>query len=176
MHIRSCTVADLHAVTEIYADAVRHGLATFELEPPDATEIGRRHAAGVAAGFPWLVAEAEGIVLGYAYANAYRPRPAYRATVEDSVYIHTAHQGRGIGRRLLTELVAQCAALGFRQMVAVIGDTANAASLRLHESAGFAYAGTLRAVGYKHGQWVDTVLMQRSLGDGVRTPPSPLEG
>ena len=123
-------------------------------------------------GFPYRVAEAGGIVLGYAYAGPYRPRPAYGSTVEDSVYLAPAAQGRGIGRRLLADLVAAAEAAGFRQMVAVIGDSQNQASIRLHAALGFRLVGTLDNVGYKHGRWLDSVLMQRPLGDGAGSPPS----
>lgn len=159
------------AVTAIYAEAVTHGLATFELKPPDVAEMTRRRAALAAEGLPHLVAEFDGRIAGYAYAGAYRPRPAYRFAVEDSVYVDPGLRGRGVGRALLEGLIAACEALGKRQMVAVIGDKDNAGSIGLHAACGFAHAGLMRAVGWKHGRWVDVVLMQRALGAGEETPP-----
>jgi phosphinothricin acetyltransferase len=170
--LRDGTPSDVAAVTAIYAHAVRHGRASFELDPPDATEMARRRAALVAGDFPYLVAEIGGEVVGYAYAGAYRTRPAYAGTVENSVYVTPGLQARGIGGMLLARLVEEASARGFRQMVAVIGDSANTASVRLHERAGFRLVGTLAAVGWKHGVWLDTVLMQRPLGDGDRSPPA----
>lgn len=165
-----CTARHLPAITRIYADAVRHGSASFEIDPPTEAEMQRRWLALVEAGFPYLVALDGTQLLGYAYASAYRPRPAYGATVENSVYVDPACQGRGVGRQLMAALIEACTALGHRQMVAVIGDSANTASRRLHEGAGFRLVGTLRAVGFKHGRWLDTVLMQRPLGDGDTSP------
>ncbi|NVO13578.1 MAG: N-acetyltransferase family protein [Rhodoplanes sp.] len=170
--LRDCTPSDIAAVTAIYAHAVRHGRASFEVDPPDATEMARRRDAVLTGGFPYLVAEIGGAVVGYAYAGAYRSRPAYAGTVESSVYVTPRLQARGIGGALLAELVDEAAARGFRQMVAVIGDSANAASVRLHARAGFRLVGTLASVGWKHGVWLDTVLMQRPLGDGDRSPPA----
>jgi phosphinothricin acetyltransferase len=158
-------------ITAIYAHAVRHGRASFELEPPDKAEMERRRDALVGAGYPYLVAEVSGTVVGYAYAGAYRSRPAYGSTVESSVYVAAAHHGRGLGRLLLARLIEEAERRGFRQMVAVIGDSANLASIRLHESLGFAHVGTLRSVGWKHERWLDTVLMQRALGIGDSAPP-----
>ncbi|MBN9583270.1 MAG: N-acetyltransferase [Afipia sp.] len=169
--IRPAAPADIAAVTAIYAEAVRHGTATFELEAPDAGEMRRRYDALAADGFPYLVAEWDGRIAGYAYAGAYRPRPAYRFTVENSVYLDPAAQRRGIGLALLTELIARCEQQGFRQMIAVIGDAANAASIALHRRAGFAMIGTHPDVGFKFGRWLATVMMQRTLGDGGVTPP-----
>lgn len=169
--LRPSDAADIPAIAAIYAHAVLHGTASFELAPPDEAEMAARRAALLAAGYPYLVAEADGVVAGYAYASAYRPRPAYRDTVEGSVYVDPARHGRGVGRALLTGLIAAAASRGYRQMVAVIGDTANAPSIRLHEALGFRYVGTLRAVGWKHGRWLDTVLMQRALGPGDAGPP-----
>lgn len=169
--LRDCAVGDLPAVTAIYAEAVRHGRASFELEPPDLAEMTRRRAVLVAGGFPYLVAEIDGAVAGYAYAGPYRSRPAYAWTVENSVYVAPQLQGRGLGLALLTRLIEAATARGFRQMIAVIGDSANHASIRLHTRAGFAPVGVLRASGFKHGVWLDSVLMQRALGDGDRTPP-----
>lgn len=169
--IRSATPADIPAITEIYAEAVNHGTATFELEPPDAGEMRRRFDDLHRGGFPYLVAEADGRIAGYAYAGLYRARPAYRFTVENSVYLTPATHRRGIGLALLTELIAQCEARGYRQMVAVIGDSANAASIGVHARAGFEMTGTLRHVGFKFGRWLDTVLMQRALGEGGSSTP-----
>ncbi|NNG05723.1 MAG: N-acetyltransferase [Inquilinus sp.] len=156
-------------VAAIYRHHVRHGTASFELEPPDEREIARRHGEVAGIGMPYLVAELAGEVAGFAYAAPFRPRPAYDGTVEDSVYVAPACQGRGIGRALLGELIARSTALGKRQMIAAIGDGANAGSIALHEALGFRHAGTLRSVGFKHGQWRDVVLMQRPLGDGDTT-------
>jgi L-amino acid N-acyltransferase YncA len=164
--IRPSRPGDLAALCAIYAHHVRHGLATFEEAPPDVAELGRRRAELLARGLPHLVAELDGVVVGYAYAGPYRPRPAYRHTVEDSVYIAPGHLGRGAGRALLAQLIAACAAAGYRQMVAVIGDSANAPSIGLHAALGFRQVGVLRSVGFKLGRWVDTVLMQRPLGPG----------
>ncbi|MFD2183373.1 GNAT family N-acetyltransferase [Rhodoplanes azumiensis] len=170
--LRDCAAGDLPAVTAIYAEAVRHGRASFELEPPDLAEMTRRRDALVAGGFPYLVAEIDGTIAGYAYAGPYRSRPAYAWTVENSVYVAPPMQGRGLGLALLTRLIDAATAHGFRQMIAVIGDSANHASIRLHTRAGFAPVGVLRASGFKHGVWLDSVLMQRALGDGDRTPPA----
>lgn len=169
--IRPVQDGDLPAIRAIYAHAVETGLASFELDPPDLAEMTRRRDAILAGGYPYRVAEREGRVLGYAYAGPYRTRPAYRHTVENSVYVAEEARGLGVGRRLLAALVADCAARGFRQMIAVIGDSGNAASIALHRAAGFAMIGTLPAVGHKFGRWVDSVLMQRPLGPGETTPP-----
>ena len=169
--VRPSVDADIPALTAIYAHAVIHGTASFELEPPSEAEMARRRAALLADGYPYLVAEAGGGVAGYAYAGAYRTRPAYRSTVEDSVYVAPALQGAGTGRALLGALIQACEVRGFRQMVAVIGDSASEGSRRLHEALGFRLVGTLQAVGYKHGRWLDSVLMQRALGTGATSPP-----
>ncbi len=169
--IRPSRDADMAAVAAIYAHHVRHGLASFETEPPSLAEMIGRRSALLAGGYPHLVAVDDGPVLGYAYAGPYRPRPAYRNTVETSVYLRPDAAGRGIGRQLLAALVAECAGRGFRQMVAIVGDSANAASIRLHERCGFRLVGTLESVGYKHGRWLDTVFLQRALGPGCATPP-----
>ncbi len=169
--IRSATLADIPAITDIYAEAVNHGTATFELTPPDIAEMTRRFDELARGGFPYLVATLEGRVTGYAYASFYRPRPAYRFTVENSVYLAPASHRRGIGLALLTELIVQCEARGYRQMIAVIGDSANAASVGVHARAGFEMTGTLQNVGFKFGRWLDTVLMQRALGEGNATVP-----
>ena len=171
MTVRPSREDDLPAVHAIYAHHVLTGLASFEEAPPDLPEPARRRAEVLARGLPWLVAEAEGAVAGYAYAGPYRARPAYRFTVENSVYVAPAMAGRGLGRALLTQLLALCEAAGCRQVVAIIGDSANAASVGLHRSCGFRDVGILRAVGFKHGRWVDTVLMQRALSLGDATLP-----
>ncbi len=169
--LRPCREDDLPAVTAIYAHAVTTGRASFELEPPDEAEMGARREALVSGGYPYLVAERAGTVVAYAYAGPYRTRPAYRGTVENSVYVRPDQAGRGLGRRLLERLVDEATAAGFRQMVAVIGDSQNAASIALHAGLGFRPVGVLESVGWKHGTWLDTVLMQRALGPGDRTPP-----
>jgi phosphinothricin acetyltransferase len=171
MTIRGSELRDIPAVTRIYRREVIGGSASFEIEPPDEAEMARRREAIVAAGCPYLVAEADGIVLGYAYAGPYRPRRAYRFTVENSVYVDAVARGRGVGRRLLAALVEAATAAGFRQMVAVIGDKENRASIALHTALGFVPAGVLRSVGWKHGHWLDSVLMQRPLGPGDAAPP-----
>jgi phosphinothricin acetyltransferase len=170
--IRPSTVADLPAILDIYAHAVRHGTASWEIEPPDLAEMGRRRLSIIEAGYPYLVAERDGDVLGYAYASAYRPRAAYRATMEDSIYIDARAQGQGVGRALLGALLDAAEAAGCRQMVAVIGDGfgGSAVSRHLHERLGFTLIGVARAVGFKHGRWLDQVLMQKALGAGDRAP------
>ncbi|MFC0385631.1 GNAT family N-acetyltransferase [Muricoccus vinaceus] len=171
--IRDSRPADLPAIAAIYAHWVEHGRASFELSPPPLEEMAARREAILSGGFPYLVAEdAAGAVLGYAYASAYRPRPAYRHSVENSVYVAPDAARAGTGRALLQALVARCEAEGFRLMVAVIGDSANAPSIRLHEALGFTHAGTVPSVGWKHGRWLDTVLMFRALGPGDTEPPS----
>lgn len=174
--IRPATDADMDAVATIYAHHVLHGRASFETKPPTAGEMRRRRAGVVGKGLPYLAAEQAGEVLGYAYAGPYRPRAAYANTVENSVYLRPDAVGRGIGRRLLSALVAACEQCGLRQMVAVVGDSDNEASIRLHEKLGFRRVGVLRDVGYKHGVWLDSVLLQRSLGDGSSTPPCRADG
>lgn len=171
MEIRAAAAADMPAIQAIYAHHVLHGLASFEIDPPTVDEMRHRFAAITGAGYPYVVAAEGGAVLGYAYASAYRTRPAYRCTVEDSVYVATPATGRGIGRRLLTTVVDECERLGYRQMLAVIGDSANVASIELHRACGFTRVGTLRSVGFKFGRWVDSMLMQRALGDGDRSAP-----
>ena len=168
--IRPSVAADLGAITAIYADAVRHGTGTFELEPPDAAEMARRRDDVTAKGLPWLVALRQGRVLGFAYATLFRPRPAYRFCLEDSVYLDAGARGQGAGKVLLAELIGRCEARGARQMLAVIGDSANAASIGLHAELGFERAGVLGAAGWKFGRWLDVVLMQRALGPGDATP------
>jgi L-amino acid N-acyltransferase YncA len=170
--IRAATAADLPAITDIYQHAVLHGTATFELIPPDLAEMTRRFDALTDGGFPYLVAALEGRVIGYAYAGAYRPRPAYRFTVENSVYLQPAIQRRGIGRQLLQRLIAESEQRGYRQMIAVIGDSCNAGSIGVHRRCGFEMIGTHPDVGFKFGRWLDTVMMQRALGDGADTLPA----
>ena len=170
--IRSATEADLPFVTEIYEHAVRYGTATFELIPPDLAEMTRRFRALVDGGFPYFVGVSEGRVVGYAYAGPYRPRPAYRFTVENSVYLQPAIHRRGVGLKLLQRLIAECEARGYRQMIAVIGDSANAGSISVHGKCGFQMIGTHPDVCFKFGRWLDTVMMQRALGDGGTTLPA----
>ena len=176
--VRNSTDADVPAVHRIYAYHVLHGLGSFEEEPPSAAEMKRRRDDVIAHGLPYLVADIDGAVVGYSYATLYRARSAYRYTVEDSVYVDEGVLRKGVGRALLSAVIARCEAGRWRQMVAVIGDSGNAASIRLHASLGFRLVGTLRAVGFKMGRWADTVLMQRELGAGERTPPAsvPLAG
>ena len=169
--VRACELRDLRAITAIYGEAVRHGTASFELEPPGLGEMEARWRLLMEGGHPYLVAADRGEVAGYAYSGAYRTRPAYRGTVESSVYVGAGYRRRGIALRLMSALLEAAATSGFRQMVAVIGDSANLASVRLHEAAGFSHAGVLRSVGWKHGRWLDTVLMQRALGLGDAGPP-----
>jgi len=165
-------MGDIPAITSIYAHAVRFGTASFEVDPPDEAEMARRRSELLGGGFPYVVAEVDGEVAGYAYAGPYRARPAYRSSVEDSVYVAPTRHGRGLGRLLLDTLMTEASARGFRQMIGVIGDSACAGSIRLHEAAGFHRVGVLHAVGYKHGRWLDTVLMQRDLGLGSAVPPT----
>ena len=172
LEIRPATVADLPSVTRIYEHAVRHGTATFELVPPDLAEMTRRFDALMDGGFPYLAALLEGSVVGYAYAGPYRPRPAYRFTVENSVYLEPAIHRRGIGLQLLQHLITECETRGFRQMIAVIGDSANAGSIGVHARCGFQMIGTHPSVGLKFGRWLDTVMMQLPLGDGATTVPT----
>ena len=173
VRVRDATDEDMRAVAAIYAHYVLHGTATFEEVPPTAAELLQRRAAVLDQGLPYLVAEVEGRVAGYAYAATFRPRPAYRYTVEDSVYVAAGRGGSGLGSALLAELIARCEAGPWRQMVAVIGDSRNAGSLGLHRRFGFVDAGVQRSVGFKLGRWVDTVTMQRALGPGDSVPPVP---
>ena len=170
--IRSASAADAAAVAAIYGHHVLHGLGTFEEVPPSEAEIAGRIAAVLARGLPYLVAvDDAGAVIGFAYAAPFRPRAAYRYTVEDSVYIDPARLGRGLGKALVAEVIAACEALGLRQMVAVIGDSAQTPSIRLHAACGFEMTGTLKNIGFKFGRWLDSVLMQRALGTGGTLPP-----
>ena len=169
--IRDVSPSDLGAVTAIYSEAVLNGVASYEIAPPTETEMAARFSAITGQLYPYVAAVDEaGSLLGYAYASAFRTRPAYRWMVEDSIYLAPEARGRGIGKMLLEEIVKRCAALGFRQMVAVIGG-AHPASIALHQTLGFAETGRLKATGYKHRRWLDTMIMQRALGDGAATDP-----
>lgn len=170
--VRAADEGDLDAITSIYADAVHNGTASYELEPPSRAEMGARFAALAGGGYPYLVAEGAHGIAGYAYAGPFRPRPAYRFMVEDSIYLAPEAKGRGLGSLLLSRLIEATAALGFRQVVAVIGDgRPDSASVRLHERLGFRHVGRLEGSGYKHGRWLDTVFMQRDLNGGNGLPP-----
>ncbi|HYC01998.1 MAG TPA: GNAT family N-acetyltransferase [Azospirillaceae bacterium] len=170
--IRPARFEDLEAFAAIYGHAVREGTASYETDPPDAREMGRRLAEIEARGLPWLVAEgAEGEVLGYAYAGPFRTRPAYSWTVEDSIYVADRARGRGVAAALLARLLDECTARGYRTMVAVIGDAANTASVALHARAGFHEVGRLPGMGWKHGRWLEWLMMARPLGEGDTTPP-----
>lgn len=169
--VRDAQHDDMPAIQAIYAHEVLHGLATFEEVPPNAEELLFRRRSVLKRGLPYLVAEMQGRVVGYSYATAYRPRPAYRHTIEDSVYVAEAMQGLGVGRALLSELIERCEAGPWRQMIAVVSDGGNPASVALHERLGFRRVGTLQGVGFKLGRWVDTVLLQRPLGAGGVAPP-----
>ena len=169
--IRPATETDLPFITDIYEQAVRYGTATFELTPPDLAEMTRRFRALVDGGFPYLVAMLDGSVAGYAYAGPYRPRPAYRFTVENSIYLRPAIHRRGVGLSLMRALLSECEKRRYRQMIAVIGDSANAGSIGLHTRCGFQMIGTHPNVGLKFGRWLDTVMMQLALGEGAGTVP-----
>ena len=169
--IRPAQPRDLAAITRIYDHAVRHGTASFKIEPPDEREMARRYEALRTRGYPYLAAELDGEILGYAYAGPFRARAAYRWSVEDTIYVAPSAQRRGIGRALLEQLIIEAEAGGFRQMIAVIGDSANAGSIELHRAAGFRMVGTFDNVGFKFGRWLDSVLMQRPLGTGATAMP-----
>jgi L-amino acid N-acyltransferase YncA len=169
--VRPCEEKDIPSLTGIYAHHVLHGLASFEVEPPSESDMRQRRRDVVGKGFPYLAAEYAGEIVGYAYASPYRLRPAYRYTAENSVYLHPEWTGKGVGGELLSALLSECEARGLRQIVAVIGNSANSASIRLHLRLGFVKVGTIRSAGYKFGRWVDSVLMQRALGAGDTTPP-----
>ena len=174
--IRPAEGRDLSAITAIYADAVVRGLGSFEEVPPDLPEMEQRYHSLLAAGLPYLVAEdSAGIagagIVGFCYAGPFRPRSAYRNTVEDSIYVADGQRGRGIGRQLLGGLIEACTAIGKRQMIAVVGDSSNTASVMLHRRMEFRLSGLLYSVGYKAGSWVDCVMMQRALGPGEDSPP-----
>lgn len=170
VHIRPCVEADIAAITQIYKFHVEFGTASFETAAPKEEEMLRRFHSLKDAGYPYIVAELDGVVSGYAYAGAFRSRPAYGATVEDSIYVDESKRGHGIGFKLLGALIEECTALGFRQMIAVIGDSANHGSINVHKKAGFEMTGTLKHIGWKLGEWRDIVLMQRPLGEGDTTP------
>jgi len=172
LHIRPSTPADLPAITAIYAWNVQHGTGTFELDVPDPAEMSRRRDDVLGKGLPWLVAERKGELLGYAYANHFRPRRAYRFCLEDSVYLADAAKGQGVGTLLLAELIARCEALGARQMLAVIGDSANLGSIGVHRKLGFEHVGVLRSAGWKFDRWLDVVMMQKALGQGDAVAPT----
>ena len=171
IEIRPAAAADLPEITAIYREAVLHGTATFELDPPDVGEMTRRFEGLSSERFPYLVAVEGGRVLGYAYASLYRPRPAYRFTVENSIYLDPSAQRRGVGTQLLQRLIAKCETRPYRQIIAVIGDSANAGSISLHRNAGFSMIGVHPDVGFKFGRWLDTVMMQLPVNGGGRTVP-----
>ncbi len=174
VRIRAAQTADLGRITEIYADAVANGTASYELEPPTLADMQARFEALKTGGFPYLVAEDDGRVAGYAYAGAFRARPAYRFIVEDSVYIAPEAKGQGVGSQLMQALIEASRSAGFRQIIAVIGDGhSDSASVRLHEKLGFRHAGRLEGSGYKHGRWLDTVFMQLEMNGGAGLPPDP---
>lgn len=171
--LRDATSADIDAITAIYRESVLNGTASYEITPPDRDEMAARFEAIVSKGYPYIAAiDEDGALVGYAYASAFRTRPAYRFMAEDSIYLAPQVRGRGVGKLLLDELVGRCTALGFRQMIAVIGG-AHPASIAVHRSSGFSETGLLKGTGYKFGRWLDTMLMQRSLGDGNATDPDP---
>jgi L-amino acid N-acyltransferase YncA len=169
--VRNSIASDVAACAEIYRESVRHGTGTFELDEPDDAEMARRRDAILAQELPWLVAERDAQVLGYAHASQFRPRRAYRFCVEDSIYVAPAARGQGLGKLLLVELIARCEALGIRQMVAVIGDAGNLGSIATHRACGFEDSGIVKAAGWKFERWLDVVLMQRRLGTGADALP-----
>lgn len=169
--IRSSTDADINAIATFYQQSVATGTASWEYDPPSVEEMAKRRHAVIANGFPYLVAEIDGRVVGYAYASTYRARIGYRFAVEDSIYVSPDMQGRGVGKMLLMAVIAECEKLGFRQMIAVIGDSENAGSIALHERCGFQHAGRFNGIGYKFGRWLDSVQMIRSLGAGSSSAP-----
>lgn len=170
--VRNSIDVDVSTVQRIYAYYILNGLGSFEEQPPSVAELARRRHDALSRGLPYLVAEIDGAVVGYSYATLYRTRSAYRYTLEDSVYIDSGFTGKGIGRALLSALITRCETGGWRQMITVIGDSGNTASIGLHENLGFRLVGTFRSVGFKFGRWVDSVLMQRELGTGDRSPPT----
>ena len=169
--IRPSSDADVPAIAAIYAHHVLHGTGTFETEPPSPADMAGRRADVLAKGLPYLVAEQDGQVLGFAYSTWFKPRPAYRFSAEDSIYLAADQPGRGLGRLLLSELAAQAEQAGVRKLIAVIGDSANAGSIGVHRAMGFQHVGVLSACGWKFDRWLDVVLMEKSLGAGDRTPP-----
>ena len=170
--VRDATDDDLPAITALYGLNVETGAASFEYAPPQGAEMAARMATVTALGLPWLVAEVDGAFAGYGYAGSFRPRPGYRFTVEDTVYVEPGHRGRGVGTALLTALIGRCDAMGLRQMMAVIGDAANnGGSIALHRACGFIPAGTMHSMGWKHDGWRDVMFMQRALGPGAEAPP-----
>lgn len=171
LQIRPSTEADMPAIQAIYQHAVLHGTGTFETEVPDLAEMSRRRSEVLGRGLPWLVVQRGDQVLGYAYANYFRPRMAYRFCLEDSIYLHPDNQGLGLGKLLLAELIARCEALGARQMLAVIGDAENRGSIGVHRALGFQDTGVLKSAGWKFGRWLDVVMMQRQLGQGGQSAP-----
>jgi L-amino acid N-acyltransferase YncA len=172
IQVRDAVQTDMTAVQAIYAHHVLNGSASFEETPPTADEMAGRRDAVLKAGLPYLVAQMQGRVVGYAYATPYRPRPAYRYTIEDSIYVEHGLERRGIGRALFAELICRCEQGPWRQMLAIVGNSENRGSLALHERFGFHTVGTLKSVGFKFGQWVDTVVLQRELGSGAASLPS----
>jgi phosphinothricin acetyltransferase len=173
--IRPSTDADLPAITAIYGHHVLHGTGTFETTPPTEADMAGRRADVLGKGLPWLVAEEDGRVLGYAYCQWFKPRPAYRFSAEDSIYLHTDAAGKGLGKQLLAALIAQAEAVGIRKLIAVIGDSGNAGSIGVHRTLGFTPVGTIAGCGWKFGRWLDIVLMEKVLGEGSRTPPESSE-
>lgn len=171
--IRACKASDLPEITAIYAWHVQNGTGTFETEPPGVQEMAARHADVLSKGLPYLVAEGQGRILGYAYCTWFKPRPAYRFSAEDSVYIAPEFKGQGLGRALLAELSVRAEQAGIRKLIAVIGDSANLASVGVHRCTGFKPVGTLTACGWKFGRWLDVVLMEKALGLGDTAPPAP---
>ncbi len=171
--LRDAIASDMQAICDIYADEVLHGVSSWEEQPPDVAELTCRFTSIVNNAYPYRVAEMQGLVVGYAYASAYRPRIGYRYTVENTIYIHSDYRGFGLGRLLLEDLVTLCEARGFRQMVAVIGDSANHVSIDFHARMGFTRAGIIKSIGFKHGRWMDSVIMQRTLGEGDSSLPDP---
>lgn len=172
LEIRDAAVADMQSLHAIYTHHVLHGFGTFDETPPSLGEFEDKWRGIVACGLSWLVASAEGGIVGYAYASPFRPRSGYRYSVEDSVYIRDEWRGKGAGKALLRPLIARCEAVGARQVLAVIGDSENAASIALHRNHGFEHAGTIKGVGYKLGRWVDVVMMQRPLNGGNKSQPT----
>ncbi|MCW8176911.1 GNAT family N-acetyltransferase [Verminephrobacter aporrectodeae] len=169
--IRPSAASDIPAIAAIYRHHVLHGTGTFEIDPPCEADMAARRADVLARGLPWLVAEKDGQVLGFAYANWFKPRPAYRFSAEDSIYVSDSARGLGLGRRLLTEVATQAEAAGVRKLLAVIGDSANAGSIGVHRALGFTEVGIMRSVGWKFGAWRDIVLMEKPLGEADRTAP-----